>query len=271
LVVRQQSLVHPAPSGTLSPLLMSRAGEVVAAVWTAPDIRLRYYVLPFLPSYVPVLEWLADFGIPEFVPSAARRRRSSLGKEPTFQTREELETRSVIADLETNFVREMEKLGAILERDKAAADAVRHPLLYGSGAELVDAVARVLEGAGVEVENLDETFEDTISADLLASIGSRRMLVEVKSATGNAAENLVEVAAKHLRTWPALRPNDPVDGIVLVLNHQTRIHPDDRQPEPYARREFLQSLTMPVIPTRRLFDWWRVGDEPAIVTSIFGT
>ena len=164
----------------------------------------------------------------------------------------------------------MGRLGTILDRDKAAADEIRHPLLYGSGADLVDAVAGVLAASGLEVENLDETFGDTISADLLASIGQRRMLVEVKSATGNAAENLVEVAVKHLRTWPALRPNDPVEGIVLVLNHQTRLHPDDRNAEPYSRREFLESLTMPVIPSRRLFDWWRMRDWPSVVSSIFG-
>ncbi len=82
LLVREQFMVHPKPSGHLSPLLKSRAGEVVAAVWSSPDQRVRHYVLPFLPSYVPVLEWLADFAIPEFVPSAARRRRSSLSLDP---------------------------------------------------------------------------------------------------------------------------------------------------------------------------------------------
>jgi hypothetical protein len=135
---------------------------------------------------------------------------------------------------------------------------------------LVDAVEGVLRSAGLDVVNLDELFNDTISADLLASTGQYRILVEVKSASGNPSESLVDDTLRHLATWPALRPELPVEGIVLVLNHQTRLNPLDRPNEPYTRPEFVQSLKIPVITTRRLFDWWRAGDAAEIVEAVFG-
>jgi hypothetical protein len=96
------------------------------------------------------------------------------------------------------------------------------------------------------------------------------MLVEVKSASGNPSESLVDDALRHLATWPALRPDLPVEGVVLVVNHQTRLHPFDRPDEPYSRPEFVQSLKVPVITTRRMFDWWRAGNAPAILAATFG-
>jgi hypothetical protein len=96
-----------------------------------------------------------------------------------------------------------------------------------------------------------ELFNDTISADLLASTGQRHMLVEVKSSSGNPSEGLVDDALRHFATWPALRPELPVEGVVLVLNHQTRLHPLDRAEEPYTRPEFVQSLKIMVrVPGR---------------------
>jgi len=78
------------------------------------------------------------------------------------------------------------------------------------------------------VTSLDGLFGKTVSADLLVEYHGRRRLVEVKSATGNAAESLVSGARKHLDTWPALRPDLDVGGIVLIVNHQTNTHPGDR-------------------------------------------
>jgi hypothetical protein len=175
LLDRQSSGVAAKPSGVLSPLLVSRAGEVVAAVWTAPDNSLRYYVLPFLPSYKLVLQWSSERAIPEFVPSAERRRRSSLSGEPALQTPEEASVRTALDQLEANFERRRSELQAKLAGATTEADAVRDPILYGSGEVLVDAVERVLRSAGLDVVNLDELFNDTISADLLASAGQRRM------------------------------------------------------------------------------------------------
>jgi hypothetical protein len=50
-------------------------------VWTSTDGGIRHYILPYIPSYAPVLQWLADRAIPEFVPTAARRMRASLASE----------------------------------------------------------------------------------------------------------------------------------------------------------------------------------------------
>lgn len=72
------------PQGEISPLLISSAGEVVAAVWNSPDGTIRHYVLPFLPPYIPFLEWVVEQAIPELVPSAARRVRGSLPPSPRF-------------------------------------------------------------------------------------------------------------------------------------------------------------------------------------------
>src|SRR6202011_129959 len=78
------------PTGTVSPLLVSGAGEIVAAVWTSPNGATRHYIVPWLPSWSPLLEWLGLQAIPEFVPAAARRFHSRLGEEPQLQTTAEL-------------------------------------------------------------------------------------------------------------------------------------------------------------------------------------
>ena len=70
------------PAGTLSPLLISAAGEVVAAVWTLSDEAIRHYVIPWMPVWTPILEWLGQRGIPEFVLSTAGRAESKAGEEP---------------------------------------------------------------------------------------------------------------------------------------------------------------------------------------------
>lgn len=109
------------------------------------------------------------------------------------------------------------------------------------------------------------------NADLFASWGDRSVLIEVKSASGNAPERLAEAPTRHLATWPQLRPEIPVAGVVLVVNHQAKIHPLDRSPRPYTRPEFIDSLSFPVISTMQLFGWWRRGDHEGIRSAIFGT
>ena len=94
-----------------------------------------------------------------------------------------------------------------LTEARAASDEVRHDLLFGSGTWLEVAVSRVLSAAGLDVISLDHLFERSTSADLLVAHLCRRRLVEVKSASGNASERLVESERKHFETWPALRPD----------------------------------------------------------------
>jgi hypothetical protein len=263
-------MVQDAPVGRLAPLLVSRAGEVVAAVWTCPDEAIRHYVLPCLPSYVPVLDWLAQRAVPEFVPTAARRARASLSGVPQFQTSAEATAEAALTALEAGYRRRRADLRAQSEAASAAADEVRDPLLYGTGAELEHTVARVLRDAGIAVEELDDLLDGTVGADLLASWGGRRLLIEVKSASGSPKESLAEAPVRHLATWPHLRPGIVVSGVALVVNHQTRTHPLDRTAQPYSRPEFVASLTFPVLATTALYDWWRRGEHAALRAALFG-
>ena len=140
--------------------------------------------------------------------------------------------------------------------------------IYGTGSELVDAVATVLTAAGLTVSDLDELLGDTSSADLLVSIGSNRRLVEVKSAGGNAGEKLVVALDRHLQTWPAIRPSEPVSGGVLVVNHQHKLDPSERSAEVFSRTEFVATLTVTVLSSRQLFDWWRVSDWESVRRAV---
>jgi hypothetical protein len=117
---------------------------------------------------------------------------------------------------------------------------------------------------------VDELLGDTTSADLLVSLAGKRRLIEVKSASGSATETLVRQLETHLQTRPQLRPNDLVDGGVLVVNHQYRLLPDKRSTSVYTRPEFLAALTTPVLSTRVLFDWWRASDWAAICAAVLG-
>jgi hypothetical protein len=181
--------------GTLLPLLVSRAGEVVAAVWISPDGAILHYVLPYLPSYVPILQWLSEQAIPEFVPTAARRMRTSLAGEAALQTGAEVAALAELADLEADYERRRSELQARVDSAAAEANEVRDPLLYGSGRSLVAAVHRVLTDAGVAVRDVGELLGTTANADLLASWRDRNILTEVKSATGMPP-----------RGWPRRRP-----------------------------------------------------------------
>lgn len=258
------------PDGFLQPLLASKAGEVVAAVWISPDEQLRHYVIPWLQSWKTVLEWLAQHAIPEFVPSAQRRIHASLGEDPALQTDAEKSALSARVELDEQYRVQSEQLEQTLGEARSAADEVRQNLLYGRAATLENAVSAVLTDAGISVTPLDIDLKATASADLLVSYQTRRRLVEVKSESGNAAEKLVGDARKHLDTWPALRPDVGIEGISLIINHQIKTYPGDRAHQAYTRPEFVQSLTIPVITTTALFDAWRRHDFEAIRAAVFG-
>lgn len=259
------------PEGTLTPLLTTPGGEVVAAVWESPTRDVRVYVLPALESWVPVLDWLVTYAVPEFVPAAARRTRSSLADDPDFHTVAEAEAAAQLTALETDYATRRATLQTEMAQARANANAVRDPLLFGTGSDLVDAVTRVLRDVGLDTLDLDDHFGDTVSADLLVSDASgRRLLVEVKSASGAPGERVVADLKRHLQTWPMLRPDLPVDGGVLLVNHQVRTPPADRSLEPFTRRVFVESLDVTTLTTTQLFDWWRRGDTAAIRRHLFG-
>jgi hypothetical protein len=257
------------PTGTLSPLLISTASEVVAAIWTSSDESIRHYIVPWLPVWTPVLEWLGQRAIPEFVPSAARRIHSRIGEEPELQTTAEVSARAALAQLDEEYRVRRDDLLRSLTEASATADDLRHDLLFGSGVVLEDAVTRVLRDTDCDVTRLDSLLDRTASADLLVAHRGRRRLVEVKSVSGNASEQLVDTARKHLDTWPELRPDIKVEGITLVVNHQTKTHPVDRSTAVYSRPEFVRSLTVPVTTTLQLYHAWRLGQLVAIRDVVF--
>jgi hypothetical protein len=258
------------PDGSLQPLLVSAVGEVVAAVWVSPDEYLRHYVIPWLPSWKTVLEWLTQQAIPEFVPSAVRRVHTNLGEDPALQTEAEKSALAARVELDEEYRIQREQLDQTLHEARAAADEVRFNLLYGRSKPLEDAVAAVLTDAGMTVVPLDSDLKNTASADLLVSYQARRRLVEVKSESGNASEKLVGDARKHLDTWSSLRPDVEIEGVSLIINHQIKSYAADRSDQAYTRPEFVESMAIPVTTTTVLFHAWRCRDLDAIRTAVFG-
>jgi len=258
------------PSGELQPILIDGLGQPVLAAFTPPDGSQRWYVVPDVCNWHSVLDWLVQRALPQHVPGALRRSRSPLALDPQLQTPAEIAARRALEDLNATFAEAQRELENQLEQATAKAEPIRSGLLYGTGTDLENAVAAVLEAAGLNVVKVDELLGDTTSADLLVSLAGNRRLIEVKSASGSASETLVRQLETHLQTWPQLRPKDPVDGGVLVVNDQYRLLPDERSTSVYTRPEFLAALTTPVLSTRELFDWWRASDWAAMCAAVLG-
>lgn len=257
------------PDGELAPVLVDSLGHPVVAVWTPSCGAERWYVIPDATDPSTVLDWLTTRCLPEYVPRALRRARSPAAISAGLQTTAEISARAALAELDARYDSERRALQERLDAATARADPVRHGLLFGTGSELEKAVATVLADAGLPVVDLDEMLGSTDSADLLVSDGFERRLVEVKSVSGNAPERLVEAIGRHLKTWPQLRPGEPVGGGVLIVNHQHRLDPDDRDEKVFTREAFVNSLTVVVISTRQLLDWWRTSDWPGLRAAIF--
>jgi hypothetical protein len=251
------------PDGSFEPLLIDSLGDPVAAIWTPSAADQRWYVLPATAHLSRVIDWLVQKGLPQFVPNALVRARSHMADIPEWRTREETDAADALA--------EAEKTRAYLEEQftqiRAQAALVRDGLLFGAGTQLENAVATVFEAAGFTVVRLDDKL-GTRSADLLLTGFGLRLLVEVKSESGNAREDLVAPVRRHLDTWPQLCPGEPVDGAVLVVNHQRRQDPRARSTMVYARSEFVASLDTLVVGSVQLFHWWRVDDWESIRRAV---
>ncbi|WP_410603763.1 hypothetical protein [Amycolatopsis sp. lyj-90] len=257
--------------GELHPILIDALGMPVVAVYVPSNGRQRWYVIPDQLDWNTVLDWIVHKGLPAYAPGVLRRLRVASYVDPELQTPAESVARQDLADMEIRHAEERTQLEADLSRAENEAETIRSGLLYGTGSELVDAVAAVLQAAGFTTVDLDAELGATSSADLLASLGQRHYLIEVKSQGGNAAESLVGDLLRHLGTWGGLRPKLPVDGGALVVNNQHKLTPDLRSRRVYSRPEFVQSLTTPVVGTRDLFDWWRQSDWQAIQHAVMGT
>ena len=259
---------HRHPGGRLEPILIDTLGDPVVAVWVSDSDDQRWYSIPDGTDPDVVLSWLISQGLPEHVPSALRRVRAPHAVIPSLQSQAEQSARRALADLQANYEQELKRREAELREATEEAEPIRHGLLYGTGDELVQAVAVVLSAANLTVVDLDEDLGGTKSADLLVSCGANRSLVEVKSASGNASEKLVADLERHLQTWPQLRPDAPVGHGVLVVNHQHRLDPDERATAVFTRPEFVAALGVAVVSSRQLFDWWRDANWTSIHAAV---
>lgn len=256
------------PTGTLQPILVDGLGQPVVAVWVSDAGDQRWHLVPDVADWGSILDWLVTQALPEFAPAVLRQRRSPLLRDPELMTAAESEAQAALDALEDEYERRRQALQEQLDAARAQADPIRDGLLYGTSNELVQAVAAVLTDAGITTTDLDALLGDTSSADLLAQLGARRRLIEVKSASGNANEVLMGHLENHLANWPP-DGQDSVEGGVLVVNHQHRLPPAERSALVYERPEFVRSLRAPVISTRQLFEWWRSGAFDQIREAIF--
>ena len=260
----------PMTGGALRPILVDGLGDPVAAVWVPAGTNLRWYFLPDTVDWDTVIRWLVQKALPAFAPDALRRARPATFADPDLETGAETRAREDLERLEQRYADDKQTLQEQLRHAREHADPVREGLLYGTAQQVVDAVARVLQDAGFSVTDLDRELAATKSADLLVALGGQSRLIEVKSQGGDAAEKLVSDLQRHLSTWPELRPEHPVDGGALIVNHQLRRLPRDRDAAVYRRKEFVATLPFPVLASRQLFGWWRASDWDSIRQAILG-
>jgi hypothetical protein len=213
---------------------------------------------------VGLLRWLKQHALPAWAPDALRAARQSTAVDEDLQTPAERSLRAELAELKRTYAKRREGIEMELARAAEEADSVRSGLLYGRGAELQEAVARALRTAGLHVQSLDVLLGGTKSADLLVEHQSKRWLVEIKSANGAATESLVADLLRHLDTWPQLRPDLTIAGGVLIVSHHLAANPNERPEQIYTRPEFVDSLMVPVINARTIFNMWRDQDAPVL-------
>lgn len=262
--------VWPPPgAGELRPILVDGLGDPVAGVWMPTGGSARWFVVPHGTDQRLLVDWLVQHALPAYVPGALTRARSTLVRDPAFATDAEARLAETIAEEQRAHEQRQTELQQQLAALRAVADPLRDRLLFGTGHPLEDAVHDVLVAAGAAVTRLDDVY-GTKSADLLAEYGGRRLLVEVKSANHRPPQSLPDKLVKHLNTWHGLTGTEPVDGGVLVINHQIRLPPAQRDAEVYTDRAFADALTVPVIGSARLFDWWRREDWDAMRHAVFG-
>ncbi|MEV6502196.1 hypothetical protein [Streptomyces prunicolor] len=259
----------PPGEGELRPILVDGLGDPVAGVWVPAGGGARWFVVPHGTDQRLLVEWLVQHALPAYVPGALTRARSTLVRDPEFATDAEARLVETIAEEQRAHERRQTELQQQLAALRAVADPLRDGLVFGTGRALEDAVHDVLVAVGAAVTRLDDVF-GTKSADLLAEYGGCRVLVEVKSANNRPPHSLPDKLLKHLNTWPGLTGTEPVDGGVLVVNHQIKLPPAQRDAEVYTDRAFADALTVPVIGSARLFDLWRREDWDAVRHVVFG-
>ncbi|MFD5434192.1 hypothetical protein ACFWJ4_18810 [Kitasatospora sp. NPDC127067] len=264
------AVIAPKPKeGVLRPILVDGLGTPIAGVWVPDGGGARWFVVPHGTDQQLLAEWLIQHALPAYVPGALTRARSTLVRDAAFATDAEARLIEAITQEQLDHEERQAELQRELAVLQAVADPLRDGLLFGTGRQLEDAVHDVLVAAGATVTRLDDVY-GTESADLLAEYGGRRVLVEVKSASNRPPQSLPDKLLKHLATWSGLTGTEPVDGGVLVVNHQVKLAPAKRDAEVYTDRAFADALTVPVIGSVRLFEWWRREDWEPVRHAVFG-
>lgn len=256
------------PRGTLEPILVTPVGEVVVGAWVIDG--QRRYLLPTGTSWDMVVDWLSAKALPELVPGAIQRLRAHSVVPPELLSGAEAQVAQEIADLEARYSRERLALDARAAVHAKQGQAMRDGLLFGTDKALEAAVARVLEWAGIQVVDVDAMLGKSDSADLLCTYQGRTVLVEVKSSGGRAGEGIYAKLVTHLELWPRLVPKKPVDGGVLVVNHECRKEPGARSVKAFTRAAFVQGALHPIVTSMELFEAWRAGDKRRVRALVMG-
>ena len=120
------------PDGNLAPILTDGLGDPVVAVWTSPELDLRWYIIPYGTDWPTVIDWLVQRALPAYVPGAERRVRSRGHVDEDLQTAGETEARLAITELEKRYGRDKEAL----EQQLRSATEEATPDATGSCMEL---------------------------------------------------------------------------------------------------------------------------------------
>jgi hypothetical protein len=122
--------------------------------WVSPNTEQRRYILPTGTPCELALEWLAQKALPEYAPEAMRRARAASAWPPELVTRREIEASEALKKLEQDYRHTKDDLQAALSKARPDADQIRDGLLHGTGRQLVETVALVLDQAGIRAVDL---------------------------------------------------------------------------------------------------------------------
>lgn len=259
-----------AAEGDLDPILVTPLGEPVVAAWVSPDAAERLYIVPQDVDWDVVTDWVLHQVLPELNPAALRRHHMLKTVPAELQTDAERDADAALMAFDAEVTERRAELAQAQESARGTANEMRNGLLYGRGHDLEVAVTRALSEAGIHVEQLDAYLGETASADLLCTLGDSSVLVEVKSAGGNASESLYAALVKHIDAWRANPSRPAIDGGVLIVNHEHKKQPAERARSPYTRQAFIDSQRYPVVTALELFDAWRACDRVRVRALVFG-
>lgn len=261
--------LSPLQSGfELLPILVDDIGNVLMGRVEMTDPSISWFILPPRCDWYQVVRWIQDRAIPELVPEASRRVGLRAHIPDAFRTAGEREAIRNLAEFESVVSARRQSLEAAIAIEEAEANVVRMPLLEARGNELKRAVADVLVRAGFFVEDLDETMDDGVSADLLLTLSGKHWLIEVTSSARDPKHSEVSNLRTHLKRWPHMRKDIAIEHGVLVISNRLADSLNQRPDGPYADAAFVASLDVAVVSTKLIYLWWCAGAINRIRSAI---